>query len=692
MSHQRIWLSAACILFLVGCGSNNGQASKTTLSSPELKLNYDRDGLTWEPVVGATFYEITVDEETETVNFPGYLFSSEYGDYEVSVVAKNDKGESSKTVTYNYETRVTRLGNLQFDGTTITWPGSDFYGLEMSTDGEIYNPVVESSYLVEESGIYYFRTVNGFKDEGHIYYAQVVDRCIVVTRGSPTPYVLEDGTSVDDATLNEYYRKTKYTSGWEVAASYATLDNTSEDYVTGNAVDFHTWYHGMYYMFEKDIALNGKFNEFDFTVKSDSSVAVVLSFQITHTLVVNGIDLNGVYIKYTLSEAPVMWNQYRVSMNDSNWKVNYGGSDYDVGAIITMINQAGIKVQSIADMFPFFDVFQLRIRASYADNGPSAHTYFDDIQLRNSDLEQTEIKLIIPNLTVQENYAFKGDSCGGSVNFYSDTHAKFRLTKPMAMEVDVTYEIDGEELTVTSTEAGKDFVAVFTSDDGGLSLTLSSVTGSLASYMSGIQMESITLMEDYESYTETGVGYDINHAEDERSGLRGAYMCDYYSGNNQETSPTGGKGWSLLKTDDYQELSKTQSHTGSQCMDVKSSSMTIRYMTWGLHDGTGVGIRGKTFSFWAKGGDKVNFTMRVNVYSVPVVGPSNHTDSSSKKSDDIVIKANSDWTEYTITLDPSKLYYGFSFNNLGASGLSESSQRVLIDDVYIYNTLSPWAA
>ena len=691
MSHRRIWLSAACILFLVGCENNNNNPTKS-LQSPDLRVNSTNDGLIWDPVEGASYYEITVDEETEEVNFPGYYFETEYGDYEVSVVAKNDKGESSKETTFSYETRVTRLGNLQFDGTTITWPGSDYYALEYSINDSEYITISENFLTVSESGIYYFRTVKGFKEANHVYYGQVISRCIVVTTGSPTPYVLEDGSSIDDATLNEYYRKMKYTSGWEVAASYLTLDDTSEDYVTGNAVDYHTWYHGMFYMFEKDIALNGKFNEFDFTIKSGDSITVIFSFQITHTLIINGIDLNGVYIKYTLSESPVLWHNYRVSMSDSNWKVNYGGQDYDASTIITMINQAGIKVQSISDMFPFFDVFQLRIKASYSDSGSSAHTYVDDVQLLNSDLEQTEIKEIIPNLELQKNYAFKGDLVTGSMNVYSENHMKFNITTPVSLEMDASYVIEDEVLIVTSEKAGQDFVARFVSSDGGLTLALESVTGSFAQYLIGIQAECITCLNDFESYTETGVGYDANNPEENRSGLRGDFICDYYSGSDNDYSPIGGKKWNLMRSTDYMYLSDTVAHTGSKSLNIKSSSNTMRFMSWGLHDGSATGVRGRTFSFWAKGGDKKTITMRVGVYSVKEVGPSNHTDLSVKEQEDITIEINSDWTLYTIELDRSKLYYGFTFINLGPSDGMSGSQRIYVDDIYVYNTLSPWAA
>ena len=678
---------------MIGCGKTQGDNPAITLDTPEIVLNSSRDGITWDFIEGASFYEITVDEETITQDVPGYFFSSEYGEYEVSVVAVDKKGNKSEAATYSYETRVTRLGNLQFDGEKITWPGSDYYGLETSRDGTSYTTIAENYLNVEESGIYYFRTVKGYREDSHVFFGSILTKCIVATKGVANPYIIEDGSEVDDATLNEYYRKTKYTSGWEVAASYLTLDYNSEEYVTETAVDFHTWYHGMYYMFEKEVNLEGSYNEFDFTAKGSDSVDISLTFQITHTLVINGIDLNGVYIKYEISQIPTLWHKYRVSMDDPKWQINYAGENYSFAAVASLINGAGIKVDRLSDMFPFFDVFQFRIKAAYESTGASAHTYFDDVQLLNSDLESTVIQEIIPTLTAQNSYAFSGNLCKGGITFSDDTHATLRMSSPFPLDFETTYVIADELLTMTCTTSGMDFVAVFDSPDGGFTLNLKSATGSFAQYLAGLRAEAIKCLDNYESYSETGVGYDLEHTEDERSGLRGAYLCDSYVGGSAE-SPIGGKGWSLISSEiDYMNLEKGSAHTGNQSLNIVNNGLTNRFMQWGLHDGTLKAIRGKTLSLWAKGGDKADMTLRLGIYFVQPVGSSNHATDSARKQVDFIIPKNSGWTEYKVTLDTSKVYYGISLLSLGnKSALGDESQRILVDDIYIYNTMSPWAA
>ena len=114
-------------------------------------------------------------------------------------------------------------------------------------------------------------------------------------------------------------------------------------------------------------------------------------------------------------------------------------------------------------------------------------------------------------------------------------------------------------------------------------------------------------------------------------------------------------------------------------------------MQWQLHDGSSKGWRGKTFSFWAKGGSKATVTLRIGLYFAQPVGPSNHASDAARKLVDFPIEINSDWKEYTIELDSKKVYFGFSLLTLSNKSF-EGSQRLYVDDFYVYNDLSPWAA
>ena len=54
-------------------------------------------------------------------------------------------------------------------------------------------------------------------------------------------------------------------------------------------------------------------------------------------------------------------------------------------------------------------------------------------------------------------------------------------------------------------------------------MNVESVTGSIATLIANARLESISLMDDFESYDETGVGFDQSHQDgghDEHSHLR----------------------------------------------------------------------------------------------------------------------------------------------------------------------------
>lgn len=698
MSNKRIWLSAASVLFLVGCGSNNGNSGNepyipvvTPIETPVVSVNEKGDGLIWEDVARATSYEVDInDEETVELDEPEYLFSSVAGEYSLKIVSVAASGEKSEATEFEYESRTSSLSELYCDGSNVTWVigSSDYYALEYSVDGEHFSLVSESYIPVTVSGVYTVRTVKGYKEQGSIFYSTSVSKSIVVTEPAESMYVLEDASAEDSATLSESYEKFVYKDGnWKDTTSEVSLDGSYTDYVDGNAADFKYWYHNSYFLYEKEISLDGSYNEFSFSVKSYESTNAVLSFQIKQDLVINGINFNGVYIKYDVPQLPTSWTKYRVSLSDSNWKVVYDNQPYDFATIAAFVNNYGFKVQKLEDFLPYFDVFQFRLRASYRDGGPVAHTFFDNVCLLNSELKNTVIETIIPSLKAKESYAFTGNLCSGKISFSEDGTGLLSVSSPMELDLPVKHEVVEGKLHVYSEVEGKDFDAYLTSNDGGTNLVLESVTGTFATYMQGIVAEAVNLLDDFESYESTGVGLDNDHRDESQlSGLRGAYFADYYTGGNGD-SPVGGSNWSLMRSSDYNELSKDVYHTGSQSFKLKSNTNTMRFMTWGLKDGTATkGSKGKYFSLWAKGGDVSNMTLRVSVYAVSKVDPSNQVTDSIRKWTDFTVPMNSGWTEYKLELDESKEYYGFSITTKDGG----NKQYVYVDDIYIYSSMSPW--
>ena len=192
------------------------------------------------------------------------------------------------------------------------------------------------------------------------------------------------------------------------------------------------------------------------------------------------------------------------------------------------------------------------------------------------------------------------------------------------------------------------------------------------------------VLDNAESYTESGkMYYQSNTNKDNRSGARGAYYCDYYSGGSGST--VGGSGWSLMGgSGDQLSLETTEVHSGSQSLKLKrNKSNAMRYMTWGLMDGTAEGHTGVNyFMYWAKNPNATALTIKTSVYYQAQVTAS--TQGSNRAYVEAQIPANSDWTPVIIPLDPAKTYYGVAYTAANISGGS-GADYFYIDDAMFFS-------
>ena len=260
------------------------------------------------------------------------------------------------------------------------------------------------------------------------------------------------------------------------------------------------------------------------------------------------------------------------------------------------------------------------------------------------------------------------------------------------LNVPVTIAKTSDSIVVECKEAGKDFVLTAKTTDEAYSFEYVNATGTLAEYMVGMTLSGgVEMIDNFESYTETGLGYDNysgsggNKDLSKRSGLRGSYFSDYYSGGSG--SPLGGDGWSLMGSSDYLSLDKTTAHSGSNSAKYKyNSTCAMRLVSWGLYDGTAEPFsKATTFSFWVKGVEE-SFDIKVRVFSVPKIDKTTHVSDSVSKVAAFTIPANSDWTEYTVSLDSSKIYYGFTFTT---QANYKNTRYFNVDDICVYSE-SPW--
>ena len=693
MKNKKLILLTSCLLVFSSCSPNN--APKLQMG----EITADDDGIHWAAVEGASKYSVVVnDGEAVEVTTPKYSFNESVGTYKlkISAISADSSHQNSDPANFTYETKYTSLSRIYTEGNDIEWDDYAGKGIEVKKqEDEQFVLVQGDSYTVTESDLYIVRAAAGYKDNFY-YVSNPVEseakKGIVVSVGATENFVLEDGSEADDYELVENYSVSKYAStSWVESAAAINLNTSNEGFSEGNCIQLQYWHHGVWFKYTKEIDLDKRYDTFSFKVQGQVATYTSLTFEITDHIVVSGQDLIGVYISYQINPVVDQWNYYTVSLDDPAWTVSYNNQKYPFAQIKSLLENGGYLVQSLADMMPFFSQFSFRVNATYDNNGTKAYMYFDDVVLSNSGKstsKETPIK-------VGKTYAFESAAFNGKGTFNDDGTAILNLKMKAGgdpVELPVTYSIENSELRMISTTADYDFDATFTPEHNGDGFVISSVTGGAAEALEGFKAEKYFVLDDFESYSETGQGYDNNHKDPTQvSGLRAAYAADWYhTGNDYAVSAIGDANWKLMGSTDYLELSKTGGMNGSKAMKFKySTGGAMRYTTAGLITGEAKPFTGKTFSFFAKGTSDNNVRVKVRVFSTNQLTKSNHTSDEVSVMKEITILKNSDWTEYTVDLKEGTTYYGVSFTT--QVDKNTTAQYPLIDNINVYGSISPWS-
>jgi len=299
-------------------------------------------------------------------------------------------------------------------------------------------------------------------------------------------------------------------------------------------------------------------------------------------------------------------------------------------------------------------------------------------------VEQASGTYFIENLSEQ----FSGSN--GGVDFLLTRSGSAAVLKTLNLSSNIelsdgVISISGDEITITAT--GLTYVGEL-SDNGHL-ITFVSASGAYAAALTGLNLNAVYNLEDYESYSGEGLGIRSSATgKYGHTGLRAAYYSDYYGGGTG--SPLGGNGWQLMSSSDYLSLftGAGESHSGSAAGKFKRSTAgAMRHISWDLYTGNALVVgKGDTFSFWAKGVAS-NVEVKPRVAYVPLIHASNQTSTSDTATAVISIPANSPWTQYTFALNSAKPVYGFQFSFTSSS----ATVYVPVDDVQIYTATNPWS-
>ena len=746
MNKNKLFFLGACLFLLVGCTTNNKGKSETKSSSsenqssesvpssesqtssetsksesesetssseerdplaaPVLRLNDTKDGVTWDAVEGATQYTVCWDDSTFAQEFPvdelNADFSGTIGGHYIYVIACADQEQynSQPSERFTYTTKAAYLSSITYNEGAVTW--GDYDGVNMmvrEARQETFSVIEGNSYPITKAGFYIFQAATGYDEDSSTYYVKSGsisnERGVLVGVPATTPYVLEDGSEDDNATLQEQWEVTKWVdgSGWATSTAVMSLDADNEKVSPNKCVKIQYWHHGVWFKFNREITLDKSYDTISFYAKGDGSEQFMVSFEIDEHIVVGGIDLIGVYITYLVNPLPAQWKHYSISMNDPKWQITYGGKKLSFSEVQQLLTMVGCELNSLGDLMPYFNTFQVRTMTNYDSTGSKAYAWFDEMMLCNTG-EET---VVTTPFILYDDYAFASDAVSGTVNFKDGVATVNTSVMGTGMEVVGSYEVnDDNNMELSITEPGFETEAVLSSNDGGKTFSLVSIEGAGATYFNNLTLARYAPVENFESYTATGNGYDQNHGVDDRTGMRANYYYDFYyeyGGITQPQSPMGGPNWWLMGSTDYFNLVFGGGHLDTNCARLKySADKPMRYTTYGLSDGTAEPIgSGTTFSFWAKGSLKRAIKLKVRAYaSGTKLTPGTQFNNSTLG--EFTLPQTEEWNEYTITLNANSVIYGYSITiQTNWDSSVSGSDYIYVDDVNIYSTISPWA-
>lgn len=469
----------------------------------------------------------------------------------------------------------------------------------------------------------------------------------------------------------------------ETNASVSLGTNSVED---KKALRLDAWRNGSYYKMAKKFATN-TFNKsvnamkFRLMVPADCDIQVILYA----ACVINGEQQSPAFY-YPLKAQSSEYVEYTLPLDDAAWDL---WNQHKGQSIAAVADWTGIHQD---DLMSYLTKIEIAIKGSVDGNLPY-HGYLDSLRFVTLDNPAKAEVETMGQYTKYTGVLNNGYTVKVELGANGAATATV-LDAPQQQQIPGNVAIDANKnMTFTSADGGATLVYKAQLKNGGQSLKFVEAGGALADAVTGVNLNAVQVVDNYEQYEKDGQAYckkypDINA----RSGCRGAYYSEYYDGSS--SAPWGGNGWSLLGSEGEQLKLKSDSngHNGSKnylCLK-HSKSVAFRYMQWGLFDGTADrnNFRGSKFSFWAKTNGYVKQFV-VSMFSQP--NPRLSTKNTEVKIGTFdQTAAIGEWTHFEIALNPNLTYYGFMIETEKNKDLSANEAYFYIDDVEVY-TANPYA-
>ena len=306
--------------------------------------------------------------------------------------------------------------------------------------------------------------------------------------------------------------------------------------------------------------------------------------------------------------------------------------------------------------------------------------YIDDVEVYTA---SPYSKYEAPQTLSLKSGATYSGKMGGLVNAMLDitSSSTANLLIPSKREMSSgTYSIVNDEVTFSFIGGAVEYKAKISKDLNKLSFISSNTDNAIGAALQNCNFDRMDIVEDSD-YESAGKMFYQNSDAASRSGARGAYYCDYYNNNENNSSPVGGKKWILMGGGgDQLDLDESDSFVGTKSLKMKSSTAgAMRYLQWGLYDGTSVAHRGyNSFSVFMKNPNNFDVKVKIVVYKIYKVAPSTQDYKVTKE---VTVPANSDWTQYTAPLDANTSYYGYGIICVQNS----STGYINVDCAYFHN-------
>ncbi len=716
MQNKKFWLLAASLFLVVGCANNK---PNNKVAKPVLEVNADETGLTWEAVPGATGYEIVVnDGEAQSVAEPGYAFNVEAGEYNVKVQTVKGSAKSDAAV-FEYTTEAASVGELALADGRITW--ASYAGKSLLYKGGSvteFTVAPADGVQVSAAGMYEFKATKGFRsDNNHFYADDSAVQTFFVPEQSASDLVVESGSASSDADLAESYHailvdKNGNNNWTESATATITLNNlVNEEITDGNCVAMKFSYQGYYFRYEKDIAIEGAYKGFTFTVKADEDIDLTISFVVNQHMVIStpygDKDLYGARLIYAVAEAPTSWTRYTLNFEEAEWSAAIEGlGTFTFAQAKTALQALGYSLNSMADLLSLCGSVQFRFRGH--NPGPSGHNYaacrayMDDVKLLKDAPAASSTETLVRPLVMKDAYAFISDAFTGELYYGQNSYIELNNhdgTNPdIAGSLTVTVNPPvADHVTISSNIQGYSFEAVFVSDDGGKTLVLESASGSQAALVTNAKAYAIQMLDDFESYDSAGTGYyESNKNAANCSGLRANYFGDWNTSSSDYSASILQSSWKLAGgSGDQVNLvtGQTSVCTGGKAMKIKvNGGSWMRYTTTRVmpvfNTNPEAYPKAKAFTFMAKGLSAAQTAKLRVFYQNQISAIAGNIDSGAlvpqpKDGNGFfeIKTASNGWVRYTFVLDEAKSFYGWSLALQNST--TNGGSYIFIDNVAV---------